>query len=272
MGGLPKAHLGDGVPFESDGYTVYTDGSATEDKPVGYGAIVLKENNYHHNLNGSIGFNASVYQGEVYAVDRAAEHLLSLDIPADTPITFFIDSQATILSLTGPCCASLTAQRCREKLLALNTHDLVTLNWVKAHAGHYWNEEADNLAKGGSYSSVHQAVPRSLKNIYVELKTEYREKWWKLWSQDKTCRQTRLMLPKPNPLYTKIMLQMSRVNLSLLVQFITGHNYLRYHKSNSGQFNAGPKCRLCDYAIMRRKHRKRRRRMVKQLFLGQMRK
>ena len=44
------------------------------------------------------------------------------------------------------------------------------------------------------------------------------------------------------------MFEQSRINLSLLVQFITGHNYLRYHKSKSGQFDQEPTCRLCDDA------------------------
>ena len=44
------------------------------------------------------------------------------------------------------------------------------------------------------------------------------------------------------------MFDQNRANLSLLAQFTTGHNYLRYHKSKTGQFAQEPKCRLCDDA------------------------
>ena len=54
------------------------------------------------------------------------------------------------------------------------------------------------------------------------------------------------MLPAFDEHVSRFMFDQTRVNLSLLTQFITGHNYLRYHKFKSGQFLRPPKCRRCQ--------------------------
>ena len=41
------------------------------------------------------------------------------------------------------------------------------------------------------------------------------------------------------------MFSQTRVNSSLLTQFITGHNYLKYHRSLADP-SVGRSCRLCD--------------------------
>ena len=60
----------------------------------------------------------------------------------------------------------------------------------------------------------------------------------------KTCRQTRQMVPEPNDILTQFLFNQTRNNTNLLTQFITGHNYLRYHKSKINP-NTDPNCRLC---------------------------
>ena len=81
------------------------------------------------------------------------------------------------------------------------------------------------------------------------LKTKYHQEWNARWKNETTCRQTRLMLPDLNPQLSHFMFQLSRTNLSLISQFLTGHNYLRYHRSVSGQFLLRPKCHLCSNAV-----------------------
>ena len=103
----------------------------------------------------------------------------------------------------------------------------IILNWVKAHVRHELNEAADELAKTGTASQniVHVHPPRKL--LYGKIKTKTMNKWKMRWKRETTCRQTRLMLPKPNKIFTKYLFTLTRQELSLLLQFVTGHNYLR---------------------------------------------
>ena len=95
--GLPEAIIADGIPIETEGITCYTDGSKQEDSPVGYGYVVYQGNDEYVGY-GNIGTQATVYQGEVFAVDRAAVAILEL--PGSEDVDIFIDNQATILSLS----------------------------------------------------------------------------------------------------------------------------------------------------------------------------
>ena len=52
------------------------------------------------------------------------------------------------------------------------------------------------------------------------------------------------MVPEPNDTLTQFLFSQTRNNASLLTQFITGHNYLRYHKSKIDP-NTDTNCRLC---------------------------
>ena len=90
-------------------------------------------------------------------------------------------------------------------------------------------------------------VPRNSSNINNWLKRKYTKIWNSRWNKEKTCRQTRKMVPRHDDALMNFMFSTNRNDLSLLTQFITGHNYLRYHKFNSGQFTRRPRCRLCNY-------------------------
>ena len=105
----------------------------------------------------------------------------------------------------------------------------ITLHWVKAHDGHELNEEVDWLAKFGTVSSWRFEVPTAWSFIKSSLKNISLRKWYHRWNKEKTCRQTRLILPCFYPQLSKSLWNLDRHNLSRMVQFITGHNYLRYH-------------------------------------------
>ena len=104
-----------------------------------------------------MGNKAIVFQGEIYAIQKAAEALLIYE-DCD-PITFFIDSQAAILALVGHTFTSRTVKECFDVICKLaNTHT-VTLSWVKAHAGHELNELADEQAKLGTLVEEVTSIP-----------------------------------------------------------------------------------------------------------------
>ena len=53
------------------------------------------------------------------------------------------------------------------------------------------------------------------------------------------------MVPERNTVLSNFLLSQSRVNASLLTQFITGHNYLNYHRSLIDPA-VDKTCRLCN--------------------------
>ena len=112
--GLPAAIIEDGRPIETKGICCYTDGSKQEDSPVGYG-LLIHEGEETYEEYGQIGTQATVYQGEVFAVDRAVTRIL--ESQSNDEVDIFIDNRATIISLSKPECKSKTAYNCRLKLI-----------------------------------------------------------------------------------------------------------------------------------------------------------
>ena len=72
------------------------------------------------------------------------------------------------------------------------------------------------------------------------------------WQDSNECRQTKLWFPMgPRPEDTKALLQKSRIELGISIQFLSGHSWLRRHcwivDSNYGQRPStfDPLCWLC---------------------------
>ena len=158
--GLPTPKLGDGRLTDTEGIVCYTDGSKIEESPVGFGYLV-RSTASNHGEHGHIGTHSTVFQGEVFAIQRASNYLQTL--PGNEDINFYVDNQAAILSLTKPECDSTTVYRCRESLTQLCRRHKVVINWVQAHAGFDLNEKVDKLAKLGTQSDNAHIVPRPLK-------------------------------------------------------------------------------------------------------------
>ena len=261
-----------GTPQDVEGITCYTDGSQmsleeakgeglipegeqpSEDPTnnpfapsrggmgnVGFGFVISKPIGKTTQW-GNLGEDATVFQGEVFAVHKASEWLRD-DVETD-PIHFFIDSQAAIRAIAAIECDSITVANCKDALKTLMRTRPVTLHWVRAHVGHKLNEEADRAAKFGTFSRWVYKVPISPCKIKQKLKQQFRDKWIRRWSAEKSCRQTRLFLPQPDPRLSKALITLPRKDLSMMVQFLTGHNHLNYHR-NLMRKTADPKCRLC---------------------------
>ena len=246
--GLPQCNVTDGKPFtppNGDYILAYTDGSKIDDGPSGFGTVV------QYNLggifrtithSGSLGCHATPYQGEVVAIMLAATEIIKSENKAQTLI--FSDSQAALMALTKVSCNTLTVAACRKMLTQLGQLQNVGLNWVRAHVGHDLNEQADKLAKAGTTSQNIFEVPKSRKRSKYDTHIKYTEIWADIWARQKTCRQTRLMMPRPSKIVTDYIMSLDRTDCSLLVQFLTGHNYLKYHLYLTG-VSSDKECRLC---------------------------
>ena len=85
---------------------------------------------------------ALVFQAEVTAIAEVTDILLKLP---PGPTTFFVDSQAALRAVAKPECTSRAVWDCKELLARLLALAPVSLHWIWAHMGHFFNKEADEL-------------------------------------------------------------------------------------------------------------------------------
>ena len=88
-------------------------------------------------------------------------------------------------------------------------------------------------------------MPLTGAKLKARIKEDTYKTWENRWSNETTCHQTRLILPSPTPSVAKYIFTVDRWNCSIMVQFISGHNYLRYHLFNTGK-SLTSLCRTCE--------------------------
>ena len=87
-------------------------------------------------------------------------------------------------------------------------------------------------------------LPLPLADFRAAVKAAVWLKWAGCWGSRGDCRQTKIWFPWPNPGKSMHLLCLGRQDLSVMVQFLTGHNYLNYHHSKIHS-DTSPKCKLC---------------------------
>ena len=80
--------------------------------------------------------------------------------------------------------------------------------------------------------------------IKGELHKTTLSKWERRWQNRKSCRQTRLVLPSPWRPMSSYLFNLNRTEIGRMVQFITGHNHLRYHQFLT-KLHSTSSCRCC---------------------------
>ena len=107
----------------------------------------------------------------------------------------------------------------------------VEVTWIPAHVGHLGNEFADKLAKKGTTMVGDQIVdlPYSNKVFYNAISEWGKSKHQTKWSNATDYRQTRMMCPSVRNNIWKYLKGMSRKNIMIATQILTGHTTLRYH-------------------------------------------
>ena len=222
----------------------------SQEFPEIYVASVYLDINDEHvipeNLDrfGYLGKITTVFQAEVHAITKACECIHTTD---EHRIIIYSDSQAGILALNSPTVHSKTVFECMTLLNKLAEERDVTIRWVKAHVGHYGNEIADELAKQGTHEVQEGPEPfLPVSDSYHKdlIRRALESEWTKRWQSRKDCRQTKHWFPVVNSRKSVDIFQQSRVHLGWLIQFLTGHNFLRRHEALQNP-TVNPTCRLC---------------------------
>ena len=261
----------------SNALLCYTDGSKhTKDDETGVGCA------YHISESNNAGerttlqeqcFNLqvhnSVYQAEVTAIQKTAEHLHKLDeVHLKKDIYILTDSRSALHALHRHWVTSKTVNKCLTTLRSLATKTKVTLRWIKAHVNHKGNEQADRLAKAGASAhmtdvqlngleveDLHEIPPpySYLTQLVTKgVETLWSERWLGAKKDDGApiYRQTKFFFKKPDKNKAYNLMRVDRDTLGRAIQFITGHAFLRRHDSlvaNATNPSTPPdaSCRLC---------------------------
>lgn len=230
---------------------IYTDGLKQDDGSTGAGVVF-------HEMEGDqiftdrwfLGRNILVYQAEVYVIKQALIALLNLGLNGNT-VYNHTNSRAAFIALKSQ---KVDSQQIAVLISHLNVGSLsnkIILRWVKAHAGHVGNEQADQLAKAGA-ASTDLAVPEDLPGISnavicSKLREQICEYWNNWWVNSNPCRQTKHFFPALDNSFSVRLNKCSRLQFSDLVQFITGHIFMAYHKSLVEYGFAEEEASLCTY-------------------------
>jgi len=234
-----------GIPWHSAEYAVYTDGSKIR-MATGSAFCVYRLGDPVHAEYFHLDADNSVFQAEIYAIKKAAEYLIRLGT-LNNRIMIHVDSQAALLALNSTLFHTESVLNASITLNELGKNNTVKLRWVKAHHNYIGNELADTLAKAGAKANPMDLpdIPKKPRgDVMQQLQHALVTSWTNTWQSNPHCRQTKYWFPKPNEKLSKQLLKVGRKELSQLIQFITGHNYLNYHQSKTNPA-IDPVCRLC---------------------------
>ena len=159
---------------------------------------------------------------------------------------FHLDAKQAIKVINNPACNTNTVKQCKESLKQLAAKSCgITFHWVRAHSDCIPNIQADKLAKLGANLTVpNLRLPTAAAEIKKKDRNNTIMKWQNEWSNEGSCQQTRKFIPVINKPETQMLTQLPRDRLSAMVQFITGHNYLKKHLFTTGRATNNV-CRLC---------------------------
>ena len=240
--------IGDGSDDTTiPGVRIYTDGSKS--LKTGAAFIAFDEHSGHDPLWQGQTFlgEATVFQAEVFAIEGAANYAARLEHDS---ITIFSDCQSAIRAVSGHLVRSRTVFNAVKALNKTSRDKHVCIRWIQGHKGHHGNELADRLAKAASDLLVEGPgpflpLPKSeIKSLARQLTME---KWKAKWLNSDHCRQSKIFFPEPNPKLSRELLRLSRKDLGLCIRHLTGHSFLKYHRSKVDPA-VDPQCRLCQEA------------------------
>ena len=222
--------------------TIYTDGSKWNGQ-VGAGVYVRQHDGVLPVFSEStrLSDSSSVFQAEMTAILRALVYLQSQG-DFNTAI-IYSDSQAALQALNAE---SLHSKLVEQVVLLLNSlSGQIVLRWVRAHAGHSGNEQADSFAKMGCYRDLPTTpTPFPRKLIRTTVVDKLRTIWDQEWSTYPHARQSRYFCSGQDHSRGKEICQLSRFSLGRLIRVVTGHNGFNAHRHNVDN-DISAACRLC---------------------------
>ncbi|CAK1592792.1 unnamed protein product [Parnassius mnemosyne] len=219
---------------------IFTDGSKIEGK-VGAALSEWKNKTENKALKLALPTYCTVYQAELLAICRATGQILK---HRASSFGIYSDSMAALQTIINSNCLHPLAVECRDNLRAISLQNkVVTLFWIKAHAGLEGNERADRLAKEAAKNSKvrpdYDLCPVSFVKRSIRMATL--DEWNQRYQTGETAKITKLFFPDAKLAYRLIRKFGAS---SETTQVMTGHGgfseYLHRFKCKEN-----PSC-ICD--------------------------
>ncbi|XP_050325730.1 uncharacterized protein LOC126756583 [Bactrocera neohumeralis] len=189
----------------------------------------------------------SIFQAEVFAISRCIEINLHRNY-CNEQIAILSDSQAAPKTISFYEIKSQLVQKCRGRLNSLAERNQVHLIWVPGHRGIAGNEPADELARSAASTRMMGPEPfigvgpHTIKELLRKEEGVGREEHWQ---QTRGMRHANLLIGGYNLSRFKVVINLLRNKLRLLVVWYTDHCKLNRHLYNMG-LSSCENCRFCD--------------------------
>lgn len=199
------------------------------------------------NIVQSMGKYATVFQAEVHAIELCARENMLRNLK-HKKIYIMSDSQAALKALQSRQIKSKLVWDCIQILNKLSTTNKVSIQWVPGHSGIEGNEIADRLAGEGSsvnligpepYCGLSKCVYKSTIQDWSIAKTKSN------WDQISELRHSKEVIPSVSKNKTKQLLQLSRRQLKIITEIMTGHGHFNKHLFNL-RISQTDICRFCN--------------------------
>jgi ribonuclease HI len=216
---------------DNQDWTSFTDGSRTGNSSGAAYFIEQLPTEEESKCIIPLGRYMTVYQSEVMALVELGRYLKEC-CPSNITTRVYVDSQAALKSLCSEYKVVGLARETFNILNELGRDRTLILDWIPAHTGYDGNEVVDGLAKQAAEMRPVGPEPImsvSLSVVKLAIRDWARKNHISDWRQLTTCRQTKIFAREPYSGNLKGIIKLSRKNLRLLVQTITGHNTLNSH-------------------------------------------
>ena len=213
---------------EEAGLTIYSDGAGNS-QGAGYGFVAFEGNRLCHSEKGPLG-RVCPYEAELYAVRAALSWLMSNPHRLKGNVVLYTDSKSVELVLKSARIKSTAVQRVLDLIIKVKEACSFDIRWIRGHSGNEGQELADGLAKEAAREIQGMRVTEvTLKDVkhFIQCKTA---KIWQTRWQNHTG-AAKKFIREVNPNKMKFMKKMSKKNLGVIFQAITGHGLFGHHIS-----------------------------------------
>ena len=196
--------------------------------------------------------NANIFQAELKAIQLACDTLFTHPIYGSPyQLIIFSDSLSSLQALEATEIKNQVVLDTFNALNDLGRSTRLELRWIKAHNNYKGNEIADQEAKLGTEKPVNTALPLPKCVVKGKIKEHTTNIWKERYKNQIKSSTMDKLVPELNPHLSAQLIKLSRNDLSLAVQYLSGHNFLLHHekKMRSGtdrQQFLNSKCRLCN--------------------------
>ena len=219
---------------------IYADGAMNE-TGSGYGFVVVEPNGQIHSQGGSLG-KVCPYEAELFAIRAALSWLISNPQRLKGKVVIYTDSKSVELTLKSQTVKSTSAKEVIELVEEVKLKCQLDIKWLKGHSGNKYHDEADAIAKANASISKERELPVTLKDVKLWVQEKTKNKWQRRWVNSNR-KHAMKFISDVNPIRMKNMKKVSRVNLGLIFQVISGHGLFGHHLAKWHDID--PECTCC---------------------------